>query len=593
MLRGSIERALLRALTVLCAFVVLLLAACARDAGTPADERFARSSGAVKTTSGTDGSSGVSRVDHVWKLVSDLTRRTGGLVKKCGTAGETSGDACLTMATLDGQTGTAGSEGCRYNNTCMDVAGRPKLRRPRVLTSGTYSGSHEGELLKSAVSFVTGLIRRNAFAPPAHVASTTAWFGQSPSYGTLILPWSQVKSRLNAINYDIFRYYDENMDRELLAIAPINWRTRETPDSDGRNWGIFLFNLQPSSYGVIEVPHPNFDLNSDRLAAEAFEKGDALGLFVAGAHREALNLYGEEYDSIVTAHEVRGKADVCHEQTANIRNTAFTVDKRSGFQWAHEGLFATSPDGLSLVGRLDFYVVQFHGFDEAERTGYGSDNADVVLSQGGQSTCAGGTVNGNTKMVTDIVTAFNANRKFKDGAANVNVADYYPSGQPERLIAAATAAAGDGRGLRAVCNVQGHTAFGSGKRFLSVEVDQAARQMDTSGNDKCKESLASPEPPKTINWIARKVIYAADQYMLSVGHALVKPALVSAKGWQCEGQARTERQRDASEVGLRRPLDDDRCDDAQHLPQLRGRPTGHGRNPRHGRRRAPRAAVDL
>lgn len=121
-----------------------------------------------------------------------------------------------------------------------------------------------------------------------------------------------------------------------------SWVLAESRNEDGswpHGWGLFVFAAEPANPLVVEVPHPLYDVNTPQAGIEAFRRGDAQALLVAGTHRYANS---------------DGSSDVAHEA-----DTMFALVHRA-----------------IVTARQS--VVQFHGFDDADREGYG----DIVVSAG-------------------------------------------------------------------------------------------------------------------------------------------------------------------------------------------------------------------
>ncbi|WCN82128.1 hypothetical protein [Micromonospora sp. LH3U1] len=59
--------------------------------------------------------------------------------------------------------------------------------------------------------------------------------------------------------------------------------------SDDRAWGAVLVDRSATPRTVIEVPHPGFDINTDKLGLSLHRQVPASVLLIAGAHREAGN----------------------------------------------------------------------------------------------------------------------------------------------------------------------------------------------------------------------------------------------------------------------------------------------------------------
>jgi hypothetical protein len=54
-----------------------------------------------------------------------------------------------------------------------------------------------------------------------------------------------------------------------------------------RAWGLYLFDLSRQARLAVEVPHPNFDLGTERIGLALFRATPGSVLLVAGAHRKA------------------------------------------------------------------------------------------------------------------------------------------------------------------------------------------------------------------------------------------------------------------------------------------------------------------
>jgi hypothetical protein len=106
---------------------------------------------------------------------------------------------------------------------------------------------------------------------------------------------------------------------------------------DLRGWGVILVDLSGPPRLVVEVPHPNFDLNTERLGARLFRATPGAVLLMAGAHRRAAG----------------GAADVAHNDRSMFHALAATL----------------AGDGLPQI--------QLHGFADDNLPG-----RDAVVSTG-------------------------------------------------------------------------------------------------------------------------------------------------------------------------------------------------------------------
>lgn len=78
-----------------------------------------------------------------------------------------------------------------------------------------------------------------------------------------------------------------------------------------RAWGVLLVDLSAPPRLALEVPHPNSDLETQRVAAEAFSRLPGSILLMAGAHRRA------DHDSADVAHNDHSMFDAMAEAFAD------------------------------------------------------------------------------------------------------------------------------------------------------------------------------------------------------------------------------------------------------------------------------------
>ncbi|QUQ63452.1 hypothetical protein [Kutzneria sp. CA-103260] len=110
-----------------------------------------------------------------------------------------------------------------------------------------------------------------------------------------------------------------------------------TQPGDERGWGMYIADYGATPKVVIEVPHPNFDLDTEQVGVQLYRALPGSAVLIAGAHRRAAN----------------GLADVAHNANSLFNLVATAL--------AHKGL----PQ------------VQLHGFDDNSLPGIG-----VVVSGG-------------------------------------------------------------------------------------------------------------------------------------------------------------------------------------------------------------------
>jgi hypothetical protein len=137
---------------------------------------------------------------------------------------------------------------------------------------------------------------------------------------------------LDPLSYDVVSLQDTVSGRTVAAMVE-----RHSGTTWQHAWGLFLIDPSAAHEPVIEVPHPLFDSGTEAMGVDAFRKGKAGALLIAGAHRAATP-----------------DADVAH-QTG------------SGFQAVH--------DALSTARR---WVLQLHGFSAAGHPKLG----EAVVSSG-------------------------------------------------------------------------------------------------------------------------------------------------------------------------------------------------------------------
>ena len=138
---------------------------------------------------------------------------------------------------------------------------------------------------------------------------------------------------------------------ELQTLTPLGFTLTEGRDSvsdrhfvmaasqpgDARGWGMYIGDYGVPPKLVIEVPHPNFDLNTEQVGVQLYRALPGSAVLIAGAHRRAAN----------------GLADVAHNANS---------------------LFNLVATGLARKGLPQ---VQLHGFDDSSLPGVG-----VVVSGG-------------------------------------------------------------------------------------------------------------------------------------------------------------------------------------------------------------------
>lgn len=270
---------------------------------------------------------------------------------------------------------------CRKTGDCADPTNLPCWTNPTADPTGTKCAKYrrpfdwEASILQLAIKDIVRRIKTNQFDPKFLGPSIDIPTGFQTCNWDLF-PWPcavewQTFQLLPLIGYEFLQRYDAQMDRILVIIRPIG----NGPDPQGRNWGMFVFNERPNSDALIEIPHPHADWNSEGMGVEAFEKGDAIGLFIAGANRFALNYPADE--SFATS-----LADVAHTHdgtTTTIAKTAATDPTQSGFHAVHLAFLQAEQDAHANAA-----VLQLHGFNETS-AGTHDYASTVIVSSGDQN----------------------------------------------------------------------------------------------------------------------------------------------------------------------------------------------------------------
>lgn len=147
-------------------------------------------------------------------------------------------------------------------------------------------------------------------------------------------------------SYAVIRFTDVETEQRYLLL-------QEAPSVE-KGWGLVVVNTDPARNLAIEVPHPVFDLDTDREGSDAFRRTDARVLIVAGTHR-CSNREASPCD---------GTSGVCDDGNYHVSDMAHYTE--APFQVTHEVFTQRFPDMVA---------VNLHG--------NGRDNCeDVFLSNG-------------------------------------------------------------------------------------------------------------------------------------------------------------------------------------------------------------------
>lgn len=147
-------------------------------------------------------------------------------------------------------------------------------------------------------------------------------------------------------SYAVVRFTDVETEQQYFVL-------QEAPSVE-KGWGVVVVNPDPVRNLAIEVPHPVFDLDTDREGSDAFRETDARVLIVAGTHR-CSNREASPCD---------GSTGVCDDGNYHVSDMAHYT--KAPFQVTHEVFTQRFPDMVA---------VNLHG--------NGRDNCeDVFLTNG-------------------------------------------------------------------------------------------------------------------------------------------------------------------------------------------------------------------
>lgn len=193
---------------------------------------------------------------------------------------------------------------------CTAVAGRPEPR---------------ADLEQRVVTFAGALSPSAPYRAPSSRERDTALAGLMP----LLDGTATSADGLRPLGFTVDSGVDEVSGRPFVLAT--------TQPGTEQGWGMYIADRSTAPRLVIEVPHPNADLDTEALGIELYRRTPGAVVLIAGAHRRAA---GEQ-------------ADVAHHTDA---------------------LFHAVATGFAQRGLPQ---VQLHGFDEQSLPG-----TDVVVSTG-------------------------------------------------------------------------------------------------------------------------------------------------------------------------------------------------------------------
>ena len=184
------------------------------------------------------------------------------------------------------------------------------------------------DLVERASQFAAALRPDAPYRPPTVREGENALVGLIPLLTGGKDTQSELKT-LTPLGFSLTSGKDSATDRQFVMAA--------TEPGDERGWGMYIGDYGVEPHQVIEVPHPNFDLDTELLGVQLHRLLPGSAVLIAGAHRKAAN----------------GLADVAHNA-----NSLFN-------------LVATA------LARRGLPQIQLHGFDDDSLPGTG-----VVVSGG-------------------------------------------------------------------------------------------------------------------------------------------------------------------------------------------------------------------
>ena len=194
--------------------------------------------------------------------------------------------------------------------------------------------------------------------------------------------------------------------------------------ADRKGWGSFLLRQGGSSNAFVQVAHPLFDTNTPSIAAQAFAGGDAKGLLIAGAHRNANG---------------QGTADVAHLTESIFHEVHQTFAEN-----------ATAPS-----------VWQIHGFNLDNHTSFPA-GIDAVISSG-------------TGSVTDLVLGLDQSIDSITGDWTSHVHNTLDVDDPLNIATNEDLAGSAFSSLAATTNIQQQHTSSLGGHFVHIELEQSFR----------------------------------------------------------------------------------------------------------------------
>ncbi|MBB5895846.1 hypothetical protein [Kutzneria kofuensis] len=184
------------------------------------------------------------------------------------------------------------------------------------------------DLVERASQFAGALEANAPYRPPTVREGENALSGLIPLLTGGKDTQSEVKT-LTPLGFTVTEGRDATTDRRFVMAA--------TEPGDERGWGMYIADYGATPKQVIEVPHPNFDLDTEQIGVQLYRALPGSAVLVAGAHRRAAN----------------GLADVAHNANSLFNQVA------------------------TALARKGLPQVQLHGFDDKSLPGTG-----VVVSGG-------------------------------------------------------------------------------------------------------------------------------------------------------------------------------------------------------------------
>lgn len=134
------------------------------------------------------------------------------------------------------------------------------------------------DLVERASQFAAALRSDASYRPPTVREGETALAGLIPLLTGGKDTQSEVKT-LTPLGFALTTGKDSATGRQFVMAA--------TEPGDERGWGMYIADYGAQARQVIEVPHPNFDLDTEQVGVQLYRALPGSAVLIAGAHRRA------------------------------------------------------------------------------------------------------------------------------------------------------------------------------------------------------------------------------------------------------------------------------------------------------------------